>query len=176
MIRKVSKKHKEACFEVADAIEEKRNDWGFHMRNWYKVSPRYQAEQIDLFDFLHKGQEPKHNCGTTMCIAGWATAIFPKRAKGKKFLGSAGNYNHIKRAADILGLDANQAHTLFHAIPGEVSFPIKTKKQAARTLRLLAYGEPDVVEAIKAAENKNSFEKRLKELQAEEANLVKASG
>lgn len=168
------KAQREACLEVADAIVEGRNDWGFNMNFWisnpnasdyekdYNAgnSPN-ETGQIDFNDFYH-GEAPVHNCGTSFCIAGWAVALFPRRAKGKKFLDCIGDeYDTVKRGAEILGLKFHDANILFHSMD-----EVKSKLHAARILRLFAHGDKGAEKVIKHASTKRRYEKRLAELQA----------
>lgn len=77
----------------------------------------------------------KHECGTSMCIAGWALALFTK----DKTVTELGR-NAKEAAAKVLGLSPLTAHELF--IHG--SYAGSDPDQAARTIRhLVATGKVD---------------------------------
>lgn len=74
------------------------------------------------FDMGYWGDEPEaRECGTAMCIAGWAKHIFagPADADTEQF------------AAEVLGLGGMQAFNLFYDID------ILTPREAATRLRAL---------------------------------------
>ena len=153
------KRNADALNEVADAIEEGRNDWGFEMDRWITIPDVEESPQISESEFYH-GKRPKHNCGTSFCIAGWAVALFPRRATSNAFRFDANpkeEFSIERRGKHILGLSEEDADRLFYA-------DIETPLRAARTLRILALGEPDVRTAIESANNKRSFERRVAKL------------
>ena len=141
---------------VIKAIETNENDWGFDMSLFVNLNG--SDEQISETEFFN-GKKLKPNCGTTMCIAGWACALYPRRGLLDHFYTEEG-YDIEERAAYILGLDKWDAKDLFYATGS-----LKKKQKALRCLRLIAKGA-NVNDAIKWAQRKDSYERNMKKLAA----------
>lgn len=151
----------EVIDNVIEAINENRNDWGFDMKDWMitggdESRNAFEAYdgQISLTEFVRMGKRPKHNCGTTFCIAGWTVALYPNR--GKKHTGCMSMSN---RASYILGIDAEDGFEVFHAVD-----KLQTKLKATRALELLKHGA-NGDEAILWAQSKRQFQSGLKALE-----------
>lgn len=106
--------NKENILKVADAIERHTiPDLGFNMGSW--VDRRAHEDKSG------------HNCGTTACIAGWATAV------------AGGNLAKLSisevrdEAIAYLGVTRDQAFWLFAGFRGDPEPP-----EAVATLRNLA--------------------------------------
>ena len=141
---------------VAEAILKHENDWGFNMNTWLSVDSEYSSQQIYDSQLL-RGKRPKDNCGTTMCIAGWACALYPEIHRPKQ--DEVGNIiGFTTRASYILGLTARDGYILFTSINS-----IKTPEQAYRCLRLMAKGA-NVEIAIEASKTKVDYESEMEKL------------
>ena len=135
--------------EVADAIENDKNDWEFNMHTWLSVKDEYRDTQISEFDLV-RGKAPKHNCGTAMCIAGWTIALQNIKSTSIK---AFSQWGLEKTARDILGLTREETQILFY----DMDFD---KITAAKTLRRIATGESvsDAMNKILGKEYENRAE------------------
>ena len=124
------KRNVERINRVADAIEAGENDWKFDMRDFFDVERKYWPDQIGENAAKNGDEVVKHNCGTTMCIAGWTCALYPDENPKQ------GSWS--KNASAILGLEPYEAEFLFTSFSAMRRLSDKTK--AAKCLRLIAVG------------------------------------
>lgn len=116
--------------KVADAIEKHSvSGLGFHMN--YLVSANPWAIKEDKLGIK--------DCGTVMCIAGWANAISGHRDNAS-----------FSRASAFLGIDSRTSRDLFYAenhpeyVGGDAPLDDISAEQAVSVLRnLAATGEVD---------------------------------
>lgn len=73
----------------------------FHMSEWFETQGG-------------GGSALKHGCGTTACLAGWACLLKGYQPIGPVAVTKMGQiYNVQSKAAELLGLDAGEAETVF---------------------------------------------------------------
>lgn len=82
----------------------------------------------------------KEECGTVMCVAGWATQLtcgLKESDVDPEFLTPANGRGFSEHAAEVLGLDDQEAHALFFGSWDEVHH---TPSAAAEFLRVIGSG------------------------------------
>ena len=118
-------RNKELFYKIADAIEQ--NPSHHYQSSWIRVreNPSLFARRVQTSDMLTlevNGEQIEH-CGTTQCVAGWAAVLDGQGERLAIQMGEVSGDNEepfsvIKSAACALGIDADEANTLFVSSAG----------------------------------------------------------